>query len=219
MGMSADGLAKTTWKGDLKTMDHNRRRFFSVTSSLQYRFLAMTLAASFIIVAFFATAVFLPDVLEMQNQNLGFEARSDAATRVLEKNAWVWPAVFSLIILLGLHSFSVFQRFIGPLYRFRCAFEELENGKIVFPLRIRKKDYLHGEEEAFNKMLATLIENLEEIKASSDNALESLKHMEQIIVSNPDSGKILLEVARNHREQLERLSAAVGFFELENDTG
>ena len=104
-------------------MNHSRRRFFAVTSSLQYRFLAMSLIASFIIVAFFAIAVFVPDVLEMQNQSLGLQIRSDAASRILEKASWVWPAVLSLIILLGLHSFRAFQRLIGPIYRFRCAFE------------------------------------------------------------------------------------------------
>jgi hypothetical protein len=199
-------------------MDRSRRRFFAVTSSLQYRFLAMSLAASFIIVVFFAAAVFLPDILEMQNQSLGFQARSLAASRVLEKNSWVWPAVVCLVVLLGLQSFRAFQRLIGPLYRFRCALEELENGKVGFPLRIRKKDYLHGEEEAFNRMLKAFMENLGRIKASTDNALESLHRMEQIM-NNPDSGSVLTEMFRSHHDQLERLSAAVGFFQLENETG
>ncbi len=219
MATPADDLAKTTRKGDLKTMNHRRRRFFAVTSSLQYRFLAMSLIASFIIVAFFAIAVFVPDVLEMQNQSLGFQTRSDAASRILEKASWVWPAVLSLIILLGLHSFRAFQRLIGPIYRFRCAFEELENGKIVFPLRTRKKDYLHKEEEAFNKMLKAFLENLGSIKDSTDNALKSFNHIEEIMTRNPDSGKTATEVVRSHREQLERLSTAVSFFQLENESG
>jgi hypothetical protein len=83
-------------------MNHCRRRFLAVTSSLQYRFLATSLTTSFIIVAFFAIAVFVPDVLEMQNQSLGLQTRSDVASRILEKASWVWLAVLSLIILLGL---------------------------------------------------------------------------------------------------------------------
>jgi hypothetical protein len=199
-------------------MNHSRRRFFAVTSSLQYRFLAMSLTAGFIIVAFFAIAVFVPDVMEMQNQNLGLQIQSDAASRILEKASWVWPAVLTLVILLGLHSFRAFQRLIGPIYRFRCAFEELENGKVVFPLRTRKKDYLHKEEEAFNKMLKAFLEKLGSIRNSADSALKSFDLIEEIMARNPESEKTTAEVVRSHREHLERLSTAVSFFQLKNES-
>jgi hypothetical protein len=67
----AKELDKTTWKGDLKTMNHCRRRFFTVTSSLQYRFPVTSLTASFNIVVLFAIAVFVPGVPEMQTRVWG----------------------------------------------------------------------------------------------------------------------------------------------------
>jgi hypothetical protein len=46
-------------------MNRNRRKAFAATSSLQYRFLAMILVYFFVIVCFFAVAVFVPDLMEM----------------------------------------------------------------------------------------------------------------------------------------------------------
>jgi hypothetical protein len=137
-------------------MTYNRRRAFPVISSLQYRFLSMTLIYSFIIVCFFAIAIFGPDIVEMRDQSLSLEIRSSAASRVIAKHSWVWPSVISLIIVLGLHSFRAFHRVIGPLYRFRWAFEQLQNGNLLWRVKTREKDYLQSEEAALNKMLETL---------------------------------------------------------------
>ena len=130
------------------TMKQNQRRAFRVTSSLQYRFLAISISYSFIIVCFFAIAVFVPDMVEMRDQSLNPVIRGVAASRVLSKNVWVWPAILSLIIILGLHSFFMFKKIIGPLFRFRCVFGELGGGNLLSRFKLRKKDYLHTEEEA-----------------------------------------------------------------------
>ena len=108
-------------------MKRDRRRAFGATSSLQYRFLAMVLIYCFVIVAFFAVAVFVPDLKEMEDQSLSLAARGNAAARILTKHSWVWPSVLSLILLLGMHSFFAFQKVMGPLYRFRCALEDLKD--------------------------------------------------------------------------------------------
>ena len=213
---SDEAEAGTTRKGDSKTMKDSKRRFFSVTSSLQYRFLAMTLSYSFVLVCFFALAVFIPDVLEMRNEALGLEIRGTAASRLLVKNTWVWPAVLCLILFLSIHSFRAFQKIMGPLYRFRCAFEELENGKIRFPLKIRKKDYLRNEEESFNKMLKTLLGRFENIKDAAEGALRSLENVEQEISRGLDPEKTPGDLMGIHRDHLERLAGEIRFFQMEN---
>ena len=68
-------------------------------------------------------------------------------------------------------------------------------------------------------MLKAFLENLGSIKDSTDNALTTFNRVEEIMTRNPDSGKTTIEAVRSHREQLERLSTAVGFFQLENESG
>lgn len=213
---SDENRAGATGKGDFKTMKHSRRHFFSVTSSLQYKFLAMILVYGFVVVCFFALAVFVPDILEMGDERLGLEIRGAAANRFLEKSTWVWPVVLCLILFLGIHFFRIFHRITGPLYRFRCAFQEVEKGKIRFPLKTRKKDYLREEEENFNKMLKVLLERFENMKHAAEGAFKSLDDVEQKMSEGFDPETTPGDLIRSHRDHLERLAAEIRFFQVED---
>ncbi|NNG07711.1 MAG: methyl-accepting chemotaxis protein [Desulfobacteraceae bacterium] len=199
-------------------MNHTRtrRRLFPVISSLQYRFLAMTLVYSFLIVCFFAVVTFLPDMMDMRDPGLSLEARSNAASRVLAKHTWVWPAVLSLIIVLALHSFRAFLKVIGPLYRFRWAFEQLGNGNMLFRIKLRKRDYLRTEEEALNNMLETLNGRLESVKEATEEAFKSIDELEQSATKGNEWSKPQIDMLRAHREHLQRLVTEVQFFRSGN---
>lgn len=201
------------------TMNHTRtrRRVFPVISSLQYRFLAMTLVYSFIIVCFFTVVTFVPDMMEMRDPSMSLEARSSAASRVLAKHSWVWPAVVSLIIVLALHSFRAFLKVIGPLYRFRWAFEQLGNGNMLFRIKLRKRDYLRTEEEALNKMLEVLSGKLESVKEATEEAFKSIDSLEQAARKGDEWSKPQIDMLRAHREHLQRLVTQVQFFRSENE--
>ncbi len=198
-------------------MSNNRRRAFPLISSIQYRFLAVSLVYSFVIVCFFVIVVFGPDMVEMRNKALSMEVRSSAAGRVLVKHSWVWVAVFSLVLVLGLHSFRMFLRVIGPMYRFRWAFQELENGKLS-PVKTRKRDYLRTEEEALNTMIMALAGKLGEIKEASVEAFKSMTALEQTVKEGKKWGETQIDLLRTHREHLERLAASVQGFRLEDET-
>ncbi|MGD8226975.1 MAG: hypothetical protein PVH82_09070 [Desulfobacteraceae bacterium] len=198
-------------------MTNNRRRAFPVISSLQYRFLAMTLIYSFIIVCFFAVAVFAPDIFEMRDQSLSQEIRSSAASRVLVKHTWVWPAVLSLIIVLSLHSFRAFHRVIGPLYRFRWAFEQIRNGTLLLGVKTRNKDYLQTEEEALNNMLEVLSGKLELVREATKEAFESVDELEKAANMGNGWTKAQVDLLRTHRDHLERLVSEVQFFRSQNE--
>ena len=199
------------------TMTYNRRRAFPVISSLQYRFLAMTLVYSFIIVCFFAIAVFAPDVFEMRDQALSQEIRSSAASRVLIKHTWVWPAVLSLTILLSLHSFRAFHKVIGPLYRFRWAFEQVRNGTLLLRVKTRNKDYLQTEEQALNNMLEVLSGKLVIVKEATQQAFQSIDELEKAANMGNGWTKTQMDLLRAHRDHLERLVTEVQFFRPENE--
>jgi methyl-accepting chemotaxis protein len=158
-----------------------RRLFPVVNSSLQYRFLAMILIYGFFIVAFLAVCLFLPDIIQLQDESLHFETRAAAADKILTLHARVWPAVIILILILGLHSFYALHRIIGPLCRFRWAFDKIGNGDFSFRVKIRKNDYLHLEEEALNKMIERLSEKLETLQRSSKKIQEASRELEKTL--------------------------------------
>lgn len=198
-------------------MKQNQRRAFRVTSSLQYRFLAISISYSFIIVCFFAIAVFVPDMVEMRDQSLNPVIRGVAASRVLSKNVWVWPAILSLIIILGLHSFFMFKKIIGPLFRFRCVFGELGGGNLLSRFKLRKKDYLHTEEEALNNMIKILRERLESVKHRTDDAFKSLGELEQTATKGSEWTNSQIDLLHAHRKELEKLKEVVHYFRTDGD--
>ncbi len=155
-----------------------RRRVRVVYRSLQYHFLAQFFIYSAIIVFFLAVFLFLPDMLKMQDETLSMAARTAAAERVITLHVKVWPAAIVLIALLGVHSFLTFHRLSGPLYRFRTIFNQIREGQIVYPIKIRQKDFLHTEEEVLNGMLSVLTDKLQNIQQAGDEALNFLRDLE-----------------------------------------
>jgi len=196
---------------------HPRRRAFPVINSLQYKFLATSIVYSFIIICFFSLATLLPDIIEMRDPGLSLEARGSAASRLLAKNTWVWPASLSLIIVLALHSFRAFLKIIGPLYRFRRTFEQLGKGNLPYRVNTRERDYLSQEEEALNNMIVVFREKLGRIRQASDGAFSSMEELEKPVKKDNAWSNSQTELLHAHREYLETLAAAINFFQLEDE--
>lgn len=191
-----------------------RRRYPIVDRSLQYRFLAIVLVYSTTIVLFLGICLFVPDIVNMMDEELSLEVRAAAAQRMLSLHARVWPATIALVCLLGIHSVRFFHRLIGPLYRFRSACEKIREGDLGFRVRLRKKDYIHREEAAFNEMVDVFAEKWESTRKGLLDALNSLCALEQAVteVSGWRDGD--QQLLKRQREHLEGLAEHVQYFRL-----
>ena len=192
-----------------------RQRFPIVDRSLQYRFLVMILTYSAMIMIFLALFLFLPDIMKLYDEGLSLEARAIAADRILTLHARVWPAVIALICIIAMHSFRALLRIVGPLYRFRQAFEQLRNGNLGLRVKLREKDYLRREEKAINEMIETLSGKLRGIQLAGQDALGSLDELEQIVATVSDLTETDKEVLRVHRHHLDTLMDTARYFHLE----
>jgi methyl-accepting chemotaxis protein len=195
----------------------NKRRAFPVASSVQYTFLAFAIAYGFIAVLFVGTVVFVPDFMEMGDESLSTAVRSAAASRILDKHTWALPACLSLILIIALHSFRRFHRIMGPLYRFRCAFDEFAKGNLRYPVKIRKKDYLHAEEDKLNHMVDSLSERLKSIKETTESALHSIRDIEEAVNPADEWVRIKKESLAEHRKCLENLETSLLAFQLRGE--
>jgi hypothetical protein len=183
-----------------------RRRVRVVYRSLQYQFLAQFFIYSAIIVFFLAIFLFVPDMLKMQDDTLSISEKTNAADRVIMLHVKVWPAAIALIALLGLHSFLTFHRLSGPLYRFRKTFNQVCEGEVVYPIKIRRKDFLHTEEEAINAMLNILTGKLQNLQQAGEDALNCLQDLER---RSEDRSNL-----KPMADHLNRLISEVNFFKV-----
>jgi len=191
---------------------NQRRRFPVVNRSLQYRFLAVIIVYSFVIVLFLGAFLFVPDIMRLQDQSLSFHARAAAADKMLTLHARVWPAIFLVICLVALHSFRFFHRLIGPLYRFRQVYEQVRNGDLNLRVKIRKKDYLHEDEAALNDMLESLSGKWRTVQQTTENALRSLDALEQTGTNANNRKESREDLLRLHRHHLETLAETSRYF-------
>ncbi len=94
---------------------YKRRLFPLVNKSHQYRFLSLIVIYSAIIAAVISAALLIPDIMRLQDPTISFEERAYAADKILTIHFRLWPTLLAVICIIGLHSFRVFHRFIGPL--------------------------------------------------------------------------------------------------------
>ena len=192
-----------------------RRQYSIIDRSLQYRVLAIIVTYSMVIVLFLAVCLFIPDILDMTNEGLTLEMRAAAADKLITLHSRVWPAIIAVVCVLGIHSVRIFHRLIGPLYRFRWAFDKIREGDLNFRVKIRKSDYLHREEAALNKMIEALAEKCESAQQAGLKAASSLNALEQATAATDVGQDGMKQLLLEHHQNLKALVDRLESFRLE----
>jgi methyl-accepting chemotaxis protein len=198
----------------MRLIPGKRRRSYIVNRSLQYRFLATIIIYCFITVAFLSVYLFVPEIMRLEDESLSLQVRAVAADRILTFHSRIWPASIALICFLGIHSVLFFHRVVGPLYRFHGAFNRVRQGDMSFQVKIRRKDYLHTEEELINEMIEAIAGKLRTIQLASLGASKSWGEIEQKLSDWTEGDKKLLGV---HRQQIDTLVETARYFRLRED--
>lgn len=191
-----------------------RKTYSLVDKSRQYKFLALVTAYNLLVAFFFGLSLFFPDFLSITDENIPLETRAAIAERILYFHSRIWPIVIALICLIGLHSFRTFHRLIGPLFRFRWAFDQLREGNLGFPIKLREKDYLHREEESFNRMLETLAPKLENVRSECQAALQTV---DDLLENGEDVPAHLKERLNRTRMHLHALWQSADYFHMQTE--
>ncbi|MBU2498646.1 MAG: hypothetical protein KKE57_07095 [Proteobacteria bacterium] len=194
-----------------------RRRNYIVDKSLQIRLLLYNGIYFMIIVLAIGMALFLPLYFEFTDPNLTSDQLVDVAGRVLYLHNKLWTVILAVFIILGIHSILVSHRIAGPLYRFRMTFQDIIDGNISRFIRIRKGDYLVGEQAKIEEMVQMLRSKLNVIKGEQAD----IERLVDEILKNP-----LLEREKDLKAkvgQLEihnsRLGQEIAYFQLPPNAG
>lgn len=202
----------------MKIRKKEKRRLYPVINRpIQYKFLGMVLAYGMITIILVAAFLFVPDVLIMNDEEASFEMRQGASQRILLLYPRFCITILGLIFVTGLHSWRAFHRVIGPLFRFKWAFEKISEGKLNFLVRLRKKDYLDPEAQKLNQMIDVFAEKWENVQTVSLDSIKSLEKLEQSIVKKNEDETEIRQYLQTHRKHLESLIGQVGYFQLSDE--
>ncbi len=166
-------------KGGAMAFKDKRNPYRIVNKSHQYRFLAVILIYNLLIAGILVAVLFVPDFIRVNDQNLSIEVRAVAADNILMLHSRVWLVIAATVSVIGLHSIRMFGRFVGPLYRFMLTFMDVRDGKLGTRIKLRKKDFLVKEADAFNDMLDVINEKIVDIKVKGQDAMKLLGKFEQ----------------------------------------
>ena len=115
----------------------------------------------------------------MNDQNLNIEVRAIAADNILNLHSRLWPIVIALAAFIALHSTRMFNRFVGPLYRFTLVFKDVRNGNLDNRIQLRKNDFLLQEADVINDMFDVINQKVKDIQIKGEDALNLLNKLEQ----------------------------------------
>lgn len=168
-------------------------------------------------VLFVAAFLFIPDIIIMNDEEASFVTRDAASQRIIFLHTRFWIVILGLIFVTGLHSWRAFHRVVGPLYRFKWAFERISEGQLNFLVRLRKKDYLDPEAKKLNQMIDVLAEKWEKIQTTCLDAVKSIEDLEQSMTQEHGDTKKIQQCLKLHRQQLESLMGQVKYFSLSDE--
>jgi methyl-accepting chemotaxis protein len=191
-----------------------RRKYPIVFRQRQYFALLLILVYAGSLCTVLFAGLFVPDIVVMQDEGADLALRAAAADRLLSLHARLWPAVLALVCLIGLHSFRMFARVVGPLFRFRQAFKEMGTGDMDSRVRLRAGDALMPEADAFNAMADSLCAKIGRWQRIVDDVSASAARLAALRGDASDEGAAALV---HLQQQIGNLSAAAGEFTLAPD--
>ena len=195
------------------TRPYKRRRI--LIDDFQYRLLIINLLYFCTILLIFATALFLPLILQLYSQTLSITEQAEAASQFLSLHARIWPAVFLVLILLTVHSVFVSHRIAGPLYRFRKIFRAVADGDLSSHRPLRKYDYLGKEFNVINEMITSLRTKVKGIEDPCKEARALVIALERAI--EHESREDMHQMIGELRHQMERLQGSLDQFHINHD--
>jgi methyl-accepting chemotaxis protein len=155
------------------------RKKYLIKPAFQLR-LALTIFVYVVVYsAIFGFIIFFPLYTNLQgSSSVEEQVRISEIALYLHKR--VWPALFVMAALAGLHAVFYSHRLVGPVYRFEKMLDALIAGDYSMRIRIRKRDELRDMEALLNQLAETLeaIKN-DDLKLHSDvkSKLEAIKAM------------------------------------------
>ncbi len=192
----ADGIVER----DSSESQFFRRKKFIVDSRLQFGIIG-SFALLLAIFLFVLTAcIFGPPIVGILLEGKSSHDLVKNTTQLMALDARYWPALGVAALLVLAMAIKVTHRLAGPLYRFKCIFEELGGNTVPNAFKLRNGDYLMHEAELLNRAL-------DRVRGRA-SALASLQSELKILKSNMEKegeskhAKAIAHILKNHEQAL-----------------
>jgi methyl-accepting chemotaxis protein len=132
-----------------------KRRRFLIKPAYQLKIaliLVISILAYSIVLGFI---LFYPLFQELQSV-VGIEERARVAATVIYLHTRLWPGVFIIAALVGVHVIIFSHRFFGPIYRFEQTLNGFLSGDFSQRIKLRRHDNLKEVQDVINRLAGYL---------------------------------------------------------------
>ncbi|MFQ5442336.1 MAG: hypothetical protein ACE5EB_06390 [Thermodesulfobacteriota bacterium] len=131
------------------------RRKYLIKPGYQLK-IALTLAIAFILYSMVLAFILFYPLFQELHSSVSMEEQARISEIVLYLHARLWPAVFIVAVLVGVHVVLSTHRLFGPIYRFEVTLKDFLKGDFSGRIKLRKHDNLKEMEGLFNEVAAYL---------------------------------------------------------------
>ena len=171
----------------------------------QFQLLGVTALYFVATAAIFAATLFGPLLLQLAGDDPPPLEQATVADEFLTLHARFWPALLVTFVLLSVHSVFTSHRIVGPLYRFRTVFKEVQEGNLVPWITLRRRDLLVREATALDEMVTSLRERIARMAGHQRTARRELAAPLGVAARHAGTGGIVIaareEADHHHRRR------------------
>jgi len=165
-----------------------RRRKFVIDRKLQFKLLLYSVGYILFYIVAIGAGLFVPLMIRLSNAEQTSPEALAIATNFLYLHYHFWPVALLSVIVVALHSILTSHRMAGPLYRFRCIFQDLKEGTIPKAAHLRRGDLLQVEMLSINEMLDGLRTRISEIQKAEELLKQSITECKGRVAPLDDVG-------------------------------
>ena len=182
-----------------------KKKYF-IDKRLQTKYALLTILLLLIYSMLFAFILFTPYIFKLETGTT-LEEKAAAARMLLELHKSVWPALGTVVAILGILSIYVTHKIAGPVYRFKRDLAEVCAGNLDISFRLRRRDDLKDLAESLNMVIAELRTCVHTLQEDHAGRSECIAELETLVSDNridSETGKELIDKLQKNSEQITR---------------
>lgn len=183
-----------------------RRKFrnFLIDRQFQIKYMLVTVLLLLAYTFIFVVLLFLPYLLTL-SFDYPLDEQAEAARAFLLLHNRVWPAIGTVIVVLGALSIFVTHRIAGPVYRIKQALAGIAGGHLDTTVRLRKWDDLQEMAQHVNLLaeeLHTVVTAMKDEYARLTADIDELEGQIQAQTLSEASGRELISRVQESRGKI-----------------
>lgn len=197
--------------------NYSRRKKKFIDRKIQGKLAIYVMINAVLYIFLLAVFLFAPLAYRMNMDESVSRELQEVATAFLALHEHFWPAIFILLIIIGIHSIRFSHRMVGPVYRFKQILNEIQMKDLSTIIRLRPGDFLLDLKDEFNSTTLALRTGVKDLKEEDANLRKAIDAMDKKLENGEVSVEEMKKSSSEIHQSEEALRALLEKYRLDKD--